>query len=405
MANAYSQFSSTNVAASDDATEQCNDDILDEDVRTVETSSTQDGEVIIIKIGGSSITNKATEETLNQDAINWFAKLISASVHTSFLFSEKEKEDHDTVTTTTSSTQEARKKPKFVVVHGAGSFGHHSAKRYGLQCGKAALLNSYGGESSPAADVKCSRSSNSSLLARRKRFQMEALSKTRHSVQKLNAAMVGSLLDHGVNACGISPGVSIPDMRAYGSSTTNNGKNNQGGGDGSVAAMDLLCEAINQSLHAGLLPVIHGDACLLDDNHAGILGGDTLVEGLVGSEKMKDNVHKVIFITDVAGVYSSDPKTNQDAKLIRSLKVDMTTGEVAIDNKDNGDVAQMDVSGSSHAHDVTGGLKAKLGAAVTAVQCGKEVIIAKCCSTSAEKFVQGDYSSAEKGTLISKKRF
>mmetsp|Transcript_20063 Transcript_20063/g.30034 ORF Transcript_20063/g.30034 Transcript_20063/m.30034 type:complete len:134 (+) Transcript_20063:216-617(+) len=116
---------------------------------------TQD-EVIIIKIGGSSITNKATEETLNQDAIDWFAKLISASVHKSFLFSDKEeqqeKEDDD-----------GKKKTKFVVVHGAGSFGHHSAKRYELQCGKAALLKSNGGSLSPtAADETCSSSSSSS---------------------------------------------------------------------------------------------------------------------------------------------------------------------------------------------------------------------------------------------------
>ena len=49
------------------------------------------------------------------------------------------------------------------------------------------------------------------------------------------------------------------------------------------------------------------------------------------------------------------------------------------------------------------GLKAKLGAAVTAVQCGKEVVIAKCRSSSAEKYIQGDSSSAEEGTVISKK--
>ena len=53
---------------------------------------------------------------------------------------------------------------------------------------------------------------------------------------------------------------------------------------------------------------------------------------------------------------------------------------------------------------MTGGLKAKLGAAVTAVQCGKEVVvIAKCCSSSAEKYIKGDSSSAEEGTVISKK--
>lgn len=385
---------------------------------------TQNDEVIIIKIGGSSITNKATEETLNQDAIEWFAKLISASVHTSFLFSEKEEQQEEEQHDENSRRKRPkllREKPKFVVVHGAGSFGHHSAKRYGLQCGKAALLkrNNDGGSSSSTTtttahnDETCCDNNNNNPQKKRKRFQMEALSKTRHSVQKLNAAMVGALLDHGVNACNISPGVSLPGMRAYGSSsstttttttTKNNNNNIEINHDNSAAAMDLLCESINQALDAGLLPVIHGDACLLDDDHAGILGGDTLVEGLVCSEKMKKNVNKVIFISDIAGVFTSDPKINKDARLIRSLKVDVTTGEVTIDDDGGGDnEAEMDVSGSSHAHDVTGGLKAKLGAAVTAVQCGKEVVIAKCCSTSAEKFVQGDSSSAEEGTRISKK--
>ena len=32
-----------------------------------------DDEIIILKVGGSSITDKAREETLNQDALDWFA--------------------------------------------------------------------------------------------------------------------------------------------------------------------------------------------------------------------------------------------------------------------------------------------------------------------------------------------
>lgn len=350
-------------------------------------------EIVIIKIGGSSITNKANEETLNEHAIDWFAKLIASCVHTSFLHhtitTKLDEEDDDQ-----SSTIEEKKKFKFIVVHGAGSFGHHSAKRYGLQCGKAALLNDASNNNNNNSSAG---SDSSGTQQERKRYQMEGLSKTRHSVQKLNAAMVGKLLDHGVNAVGISPGVNIPGMRSYGSSITS--KNVDEESSSSVAAMELLCESIRQSLDAGLLPVIHGDACLLDETHAGILGGDTLVEGLVGSKKMKESIHKVIFITDVAGVFTSDPKTNDDARLIQSLRVDMTTGEVTSDDKA---LAEMDIGGSSHAHDVTGGLKAKLGSAVTAVQCGKDVIIAKCCSESAEKFVQGD-SCTEAGTVISRR--
>jgi len=77
----------------------------------------------------------------------------------------------------------------------------------------------------------------------------------------------------------------------------------------------------------GLVPVLHGDACLLYDNtRAGILGGDTIVEGLATvwnkDKSRRSRISKVVFITDVAGIYSSDPKSNDDAKLIRSLKVD-----------------------------------------------------------------------------------
>ena len=44
-----------------------------------------DDGVTILKIGGSSITNKAREETLNEGALDWFANLIYASVDASFL--------------------------------------------------------------------------------------------------------------------------------------------------------------------------------------------------------------------------------------------------------------------------------------------------------------------------------
>lgn len=294
--------------------------------------------VIILKIGGSSITNKAKEETLDLESLNWFAKLISKSVDESLLAAKTSSAIHSTRST----------KPKLIVVHGAGSFGHHSAKRYGLRCGKSALLDEIGGQSSPVnVDVQS---------------QMEGLSKTRQQVQKLNSAIVGALIDQGVNAVGISPGMSIPNIRAHGATKRN------GNADSSYGGMQLLCQSIHQSLDAGLVPVVHGDACLLYDNkRAGILGGDTLVEGIANlwneSVNTKDNasthvISKVVFITDVAGVFTSDPKSNKNAILIRHLNVDCTNGEVRIAD-DDAKGTNLDVGGSSHAHDVTGGLKVR----------------------------------------------
>ena len=60
----------------------------------------------------------------------------------------------------------------------------------------------------------------------------------------------------------------------------------------------------------------------------------------------------------MAGVFSSDPKEDPNAELIRSLKVNRATGELSIDSKCAGHtMSSLDVGESSHKHDVTGGLK------------------------------------------------
>ena len=84
-------------------------------------------------------------------------------------------------------------------------------------------------------------------------------------------------------------------------------------------------------------------------------------------------ISRVIFITDVAGVYTSDPKSNVDAELIRCIRVDGDNGALSIERECDGDdddddndgkrgrseADGMNVTGSSHAHDVTGGLKVR----------------------------------------------
>ncbi|KAL7531745.1 hypothetical protein ACHAXR_009829 [Thalassiosira sp. AJA248-18] len=347
-------------------------------------------DIVILKIGGSSITNKAQEETLDVDALDWFAKLIAASVDPSFLSSDCRagEEEADDESNARHGSNTSKRKSKFIVVHGAGSFGHHSAKRHGLRCGKAAYLEEMDHphhpensakrqkmDSSPPCEAHCP---NVGALpadkVSKQRYQMEGLSKTRHSVQKLNAATVGHLINQGVNAIGISPGMSIHSLRAHGATGLPKGTapcdylN-----DGSPRGMQDLCESIKQALRAGLVPVVHGDACLMYDGlTAGILGGDTITEGIAALwdesssliEERKSRISRVIFITDVAGVFSSDPKSDKNAELIRSLKVDKDTGELVIDSNQGDDektgqggVDALNVSGSSHAHDVTGGLK------------------------------------------------
>lgn len=195
--------------------------------------------------------------------------------------------------------------------------------------------------------------------------------------------MVSHLIDEGINAVGISPCINIPGLGAH-------------GGDEDGGATTLV-RSINEALAVGLVPVIHGDAGLyghfdeLNLNHmsAGILGGDTLVEIIATHQALTDRIEKTVFLTDVEGVYTKDPNSNDDALLIRKIDIDHQSGKIMTD---------LSASGSSHEHDVTGGLETKLGAAANVAKSGIEVIIAKCCSCSAEQAIKGQ--CMEQGTVI-----
>ena len=261
-----------------------------------------DRDVVLIKVGGSSITDKAQPETLDRAALSWFSHALAAS-----------REDQD-----------------FVVVHGAGSFGHFAAKEYGL-----------GGKTTPPLDdqedLPCSggggtdeRYSNAEQQLQRKRF---GLSLTRASVQKLNHAVVESLAQAGIPAVSLSPCFAIPGLQAHGSAED-------------PAIQQAFRSAVHTTLRSGFVPVIHGDACLYGANDVGILSGDTIMQ-LLGAAPW---VSRSIFLTDVDGVFVADPRVDPSAVHIPQLHVD-SDGELVLGE------TYIDASGSQHRHDVTGGFK------------------------------------------------
>jgi isopentenyl phosphate kinase len=245
-------------------------------------------QVVLIKIGGSSITNKSVKETLDPDALAWFVTCLAKC-----------------------------KDRAFIVVHGAGSFGHHTAKEYGLS-GKTQPPSS-DGEEHYDKDTH--------------RQLMLGLGRTRLSVQRLNRAVISAFLDQDIPAVGISPCFGVPGLEAHG---------------GQEQAKQHLREVVERTVRAGLVPVLHGDAGLYGDFGAGILSGDTLVE-ILG---LAPWVTHVVFVTDVDGVYDKDPNTHKDAVLLQTLTVPRNHGN---------DVSLMDgtidATGSTHEHDVTGGLE------------------------------------------------
>lgn len=161
-----------------------------------------------------------------------------------------------------------------------------------------------------------------------------------YSVQKLNNLVVSYLIDAGINAIGLSPCMTYANLQAHG------GNEHDGG--------TALVSAILQSLKAGLVPVLHGDAGLWGDFSkgrismgAGILSGDTLLEVIATHSLMKPHLSRAIFLTDVDGVYTRDPKLFSDAELLKVIEIDGRSGHV---------ITNVIVSGSTHEHDVTGGL-------------------------------------------------
>ena len=99
-----------------------------------------------------------------------------------------------------------------------------------------------------------------------------------------------------------------------------------------------------------------------------------------------------------------------DAKLISKIEINPHSGEIDSikikggndsGNKEIDDV-QLEIVGSSHEHDVTGGLKAKLGTAVIVAQAGIDVHIVRCCSQTAEQVLRG-VDNVQLGTVITQR--
>lgn len=273
----------------------------------IATAALPDEEIILIKIGGSSITNKAVKEELNPKALDWFAKTLAKATH----------------------------QQRFVIVHGAGSFGHFTAKEYGLTSrdGPPPIDNNINDtfvcSDEPEEDTTSTSIPEEDTDKDARAYRMKGLSVTRLSVQKLNNAVVASLVQHGLNAIGISPCFGIPGVQAHGGDTQGN-----------------LPSVVWTAVQAGLIPVLHGDACLWGRDNVGILSGDTILERL----GVMPWVSRAIFLTDVDGIYTADPRRDPTATLIPTLLVNTTTGRLMHPSVVN-------AQESHHEHDVTGGLK------------------------------------------------
>ncbi|MDI9620094.1 MAG: isopentenyl phosphate kinase [Candidatus Nezhaarchaeota archaeon] len=189
---------------------------------------------------------------------------------------------------------------KAIVVHGGGSFGHPVALRYGLN----------GGLKGDEAH--------------------RGIALTRLAMRRLNEKIVRAFLRLGGKVYTVEPSSSFILK------------------DGGVSR--FFVEAVNAALKSGFTPILHGDV-VLDEGERGvsILSGDVIASLLA----LKLKADKLVFVLDVEGIYSDNPKENPNAKPLRVLTKDFE-GKVRI----------------CGAPDATGGLARKIREAFKAYDGG-----------------------------------
>ncbi len=210
--------------------------------------------MMIIKFGGSVITKKSEKGVYN-------SKITSQLLDELRQFYEDKSEN-----------KKSKKKKKdrkisydIILVHGAGSFGHISAKKYQLDEGF------------------------------HDREQLIGLSEVHHDVRDLNLRFMHDLLLNGF------PGISIPPMIIL----RNRAK--------MISYMDS--EIFSKVIDMECIPVTFGDVVPDDSLGFSICSGDSIIQKL----SLVFKPERVIFITDVDGLFTSNPLLEKNAKLITNL--------------------------------------------------------------------------------------
>lgn len=205
------------------------------------------------------------------------------------------------------ATELAKLPDRLILFNGAGSFGHIPVKRFGLDEGFS--------------------------KAKRRRF-----ANTKLQLLRLQEMLVSVLCSHGIPVVPFTPSSFM------------------------IARSGRLCRAelgpIRKFSELGLVPLLGGD--LLPDLDQGwrVVSADQMAAWIAP----RIGASMIIYGTDVDGLYSLDPKTSKDAKLLETISCS--------------EIRKIEGSAlGSRMPDVTAGMQGKLFEAEHAVKRGVEVVI------------------------------
>lgn len=206
-------------------------------------------ELILIKFGGSVITDKSKPFTEDMDTIKRLAKEI----------------------------YEAREKRKFklIIGHGGGSYPHTPASEFQTHKG---IIN---------------------------KRSYEGITRVQDAASRLNRIIVRELIETGENAVSINPSSCV---------IAKNGK-----------IEEMYLEPIKKLLNLDMVPVPYGDVCLDLRKGCCILSTEMILSYITKTfnkpkkKYKKYKVSRILLCGRVDGVFTDNPDTNPNAKLILAI--------------------------------------------------------------------------------------
>jgi isopentenyl phosphate kinase len=296
----------------------------------------------IVKLGGAAITCKNELEKINEEILHKVSEQLRQAMITSsekppgMDWSKRPGDSEICCNPDEFGDDSVTECSRFIVVHGAGSFGHFQASKSGVHKGQ---LN--------------------------KPLVKGGFVATRISVTTLNLEIVRALAREGIPSIGMSPfscGWITSERR--------------------VSSVDL--SPVAKAIDSGFTPVLHGDAVLDKIQGCTILSGDVIISHLAAYSQPK----YVVFLTDVYGVYDRPP-TEPDAILLKEIAVAEDGSWSVIKPK-----LQNSIELTVAAHDTTGGMKTKISEAAMIAELGIDVYIVKAATSHSLKALNGDLKNS-----------
>ena len=135
------------------------------------------------------------------------------------------------------------------------------------------------------------------------------------------------------------------------------------------------------------VPILHGDGVRDLSLGCSILSGDTIIQKLATDKLLSDKILRVLFLTDVNGVYNKNP-AEEDALLFSTLPLN-EQGKLVFDEEDQENqcgstgVSTEEKEGNNK-DDVTGGMELKLSTAINIVTSTKGRVPVFVCNVLKE---------------------